>query len=143
MTDEQIKNRIKEFLKKHQLTVISTIDTDAHKPEAAVIAFAEKEDLSLIFGTSAKSRKYKNIQKNPNVSFVIGWDREGTVQYEGMARELSEDEVNKHSELMSLKNKQMEKFRSNPEQRFFLATPNWIRLVDNSPEMQGIYEIAL
>lgn len=60
--NEEIKTKIKSFLENHQLTVIATIDSDTNKPESAVIAFAEKEDLSLIFATSKTTRKYKNLQ---------------------------------------------------------------------------------
>jgi hypothetical protein len=74
------------------------------------------------------SRKYKYINANPNVSFVIGWDFNGTVQYEGEARELSDAEVESYVEIMTLKNKQLEKFRSRPDQRFFIVSPKWIRL---------------
>jgi nitroimidazol reductase NimA-like FMN-containing flavoprotein (pyridoxamine 5'-phosphate oxidase superfamily) len=143
MTDEHIKTRIKEFLKNNQLTVIATVDEENNKPEAAVIAFAEKNDLSLVFGTSNKSRKYKNIQRNPNVSFVIGWSHEGTIQYEGIAREISEAEAGECAEILALKNKQTEKFKTNPDQRYFLVQPRWIRLLDHHPTTGGVFEIII
>jgi pyridoxine/pyridoxamine 5'-phosphate oxidase len=131
MDNTEIKNKIRDFIKPHTLTVISTIHADKAAPESACIAFAETESLELIFGTSNESRKYHNLKSNPHVSFVIGWDSNvGTVQLEGTARELSDEEANTHSEIMALKNKQSEKFRSRPDQRYFLFTPNWIRLQD-------------
>lgn len=143
MNDEQVKSKIKDLLNSHQLTVISTIDSGQQKPESAVIAFAEKDDLSLIFGTSNKTRKYKNIQKNKNVSFVIGWSgKTGSVQYEGIAEELSDDQALEHGELMVLKNKQTRKFIIKEDQRYFLVKPTWIRLVDTSAETGGNYEIS-
>ncbi|MCC2630841.1 MAG: Pyridoxamine 5-phosphate oxidase [Candidatus Paceibacter sp.] len=144
MNPDQIKFKILNFLKNHTLTVISTIDERGEKPESAVIAFAEKENLELIFATSNTTRKYKNLQKNPHVSFVIGWDSKiGTVQYEGSARELSDDELNKHADIMILKNKQSEKFRSRPDQRYFLVKPTWIRLLDMSSHPDQTFEINL
>lgn len=143
MNEDQVKAKIKDIFKNHQLTVISTVDDENNKPESAVIAFAEKEDLSLIFGTSNQTRKYKNIQKNQKVSFVIGWSSEtGSVQYEGVAKELSDEEAMKHGELMVLKNKQTEKFIIRENQRYFLVTPKWIRLLDTSLATGGNYELS-
>ena len=143
MNDEHIKVSIKNFLKNNSLTVIATVDEEKNRPECAVIAFAETDKLELIFGTSNTTRKYKNIQKNKNVSFVIGWDgRIGTVQYEGVVRELSDTEAAERSEILFLKNKQSAKFRSMSDQRYFLVTPTWIRLTDNTPGSAGVYEVS-
>lgn len=144
MNDEEIKSNIREFLKNCQLTVIATVDVENNKPECAVIAFAEKDDLSLVFGTSNKTRKYKNLQKNQNVSFVFGWSSEtGTLQYEGIAKELSDKDAIQHGEMMVLKNNQTEKFITREDQRYFLVKPTWIRLVDASLESGGTYELHL
>ena len=130
MNNEEIKNKIREFIKELRLCVISTVHADQNTPESACIAFAETENLELIFGTSNLSRKYKNIQANPDISFVIGWDPStGTVQYEGVAQELGESETESYKEMMLLKNKQTEKFRTRSDQRYFIVTPTWIRLV--------------
>jgi nitroimidazol reductase NimA-like FMN-containing flavoprotein (pyridoxamine 5'-phosphate oxidase superfamily) len=143
MNETQIKEKIKNILSTHQLTVISTIDSDNNKPQSAVVAFAEKEDFSLIFGTSKETRKYKNIQKNQNVSFVIGWSKEtGSVQYEGVAQEMSDEEAQSHGELITLKNKQSGKFVIKENQKYFLVKPTWMRLVDTSPETGGVYEVS-
>jgi uncharacterized pyridoxamine 5'-phosphate oxidase family protein len=116
MTPEEIKKKIYEFIKNKHLTVIATIDNDTNKPEAAVIAFSEQEDLKLIIGTSNLSRKYKNIQKNPHVSFVIGWDgREGTVQYEGIAQEIDHIQKEKYGTMMGNKNQNAKKFIERPD----------------------------
>lgn len=132
MEKEEIKNKILDFLKKHTLTVISTIDVEGEKPESAVIAFTEKENLEIIFGTSNTTRKYKNIQKNPHASFVIGWDGAvGTLQYEGIARELSTEESKAYSVAHIAKNPGSEKYVNLQDQRYFLVKPTWIRLVDN------------
>ena len=143
MNDHQIKQKIKNLLEDHRLGVISTIDSEHDKPESALVAFAEKDDLSLIVGTSDFTRKYKNLQKNNRVSFVIGWSSEtGSIQYEGEARELLDDEALKYGELIVLKNNQAEKFAIQKNQRYFLVTPTWIRLVDTSLETGGNYEIS-
>lgn len=142
MDTEEIKNKILVFLKKYTLTVISTIDVGGQKPESAVIAFTERDNLDIVFGTSNTSRKYKNILNNPHVSFVIGWDGAvGTVQYEGIAKELPIEESHEYSQAQVAKNPHSEKFVQRPDQRYFLVKPTWIRFVDNAEGQ--VHEIDL
>ncbi|MDQ3014721.1 MAG: pyridoxamine 5'-phosphate oxidase family protein [bacterium] len=142
METAEIKKKILEFIKPHVFTVISTVHAGRNAPECACIGFVETENLELIFGTSNLSRKYKNIMANPNVSFVIGWDFTGTVQYEGEARELTSDEIDSYVEIIKLKNKQLEKFRTRPDQRFFIVAPKWIRLTLHT-KSEVIHEIHI
>jgi len=143
MVDEEIKKKILGFIKSNLLTVISTIDVGGNKPESAVIAFAETESLELIFGTSNKTRKYKNLQKNQNVSFVIGWDADtGTVQYEGVARELTGEESLQCARKLAAKNPRAEKFITREDQRYFLVTPTWIRWLDMTKVPDETFEIS-
>ena len=134
---------ILDFIKSQRLAVISTVDTEKNKPEAACIAFAEKDNLDLIFGTSNKSRKYKNLLVNQNVSFVIGWtDEFGTVQYEGMATELSGEEAQEHGRILANKNENARMFLTREDQRYFLVHPTWIRFVDKSKKPEEKIEVT-
>ena len=143
MTDSATIKRIIDFMKLHRLAVISTIDTERNRPEAACIAFAEKDNLDLIFGTLNTSRKYKNLQANLNVSFVIGWSDElGTVQYEGVAQELSGEEALEHGKVMADKNESARAFLTKEGQRYFLVKPAWVRLVDKSRVPQEVVEVT-
>lgn len=140
MTDRE---RILAFLKAHRLAVVSTIDTVHNKPEAACVAFAEKENLDLIFGTANTSRKYQNIQTNKNVSFVVGWsDEVGTLQYEGVAAELSGEEALEHGAILANKNENARAFLTKENQRYFLVKPTWIRLVDKAQKPQEKLEVS-
>lgn len=73
-----------DFIARHRHAVISTISADQF-PEAALVGFAVTPDLRVIFDTVVTSRKYGNLQQNPAVALVIGWENEQTVQYEGIA----------------------------------------------------------
>lgn len=144
MISDELRERILAFMKAQRLTVISTVDREMSKPEAAVIAFAEKESLELVFGTKNTTRKYKNIQKNPNVSFVIGWSDEfGTLQYEGVAKELSGSEAHEHGTMMADKNEGARAFLARDDQRYFLVTPTWLRFVDKSKIPEEKIEVTL
>jgi nitroimidazol reductase NimA-like FMN-containing flavoprotein (pyridoxamine 5'-phosphate oxidase superfamily) len=140
MTDT---DRILALMKANRLTVISTVDNKNNRPEAACIAFAEKDNLDLIFGTSNKSRKYKNIQSNPNVSFVIGWsDEMGTIQYEGVAKEMSGEEALEHGRILAIKNENAQVFLTKEDQRYFLVQPTWIRLIDKTKKPEEKLEVS-
>jgi len=144
VSQREVKNIIREFLKKHTLCVISTIHADDESPESALIAFAEKDNLEIIFGTSNLSRKYKNIQKNNNVSLVIGWDSKlGTIQYEGVAEEVPDEQSGEYAALQTAKNPNSKKFVDKVDQRYFVVTPTWIRFIDNADDPPDIYEITL
>ncbi len=73
MTEKDIKQLVLDFIRKQKLAVISTVGNKGI-PESAVLEFGETEKLELVFDTFTTSRKYKNLQTNKNVSFVIGWD---------------------------------------------------------------------
>jgi uncharacterized pyridoxamine 5'-phosphate oxidase family protein len=135
------KKKIFEFLKQLKIGVISTVDQHG-KPESAVVGFGVMDNLELFFGTNISTRKYKNVKENPNISFVIGWDEGITVQYEGVASEFADDQVEQYKEAYFQKNPTAKKFANNPGQTYFKVSPTWIRYTDlSNPE--GIFEIKL
>lgn len=76
------KKFLYNFMRKHSIGVLSTVSPEGN-PEAAVIEFGETKDLQLIFDTIDTFRKYQNLKNNPLVAFVVGWDENRTIQYEG------------------------------------------------------------
>lgn len=122
------KEKILEFIKSQKLGVISTISEEGN-PEAAVIGISEMDDLSLLFGTLKQYRKYKNIKQNPNVALVIGWG-DVTVQYEGIAKELTGSEKEDAKQIHIQKLPSSQKFAELSEQCYFKIVPKWIRYID-------------
>ena len=55
------KDFVLDFIKKHKLAVIATVDKN-NKPEDAVMGFGETENLELVFGTYTSTRKFENIK---------------------------------------------------------------------------------
>ncbi len=128
-----------ELLRKTKLAVISTVGEDA--PESAVLEFAETEDLELIFDTLSSSRKYRNLQKNHNASFVIGWDDNLTVQYEGIVQELLSEELERYKQIYFKKNPKAKRWEHVEGIRYFKVTPRWIRYSDLNQHPWDIKEI--
>lgn len=132
------KQIIYSFLHAQIHCVISTV-TD-NKPESALIGFGEAEDLSLIFGTDATTRKYKNIQKNPQVAFTIGMEFI-TVQYEGNASLLAGKEQEMYKKFYFSKTPSAKKYEGYPNQVYFKVVPTWIRYSDYNKDPEEIFEI--
>ncbi len=94
------KKKILKFLERNILATISTVNNKTHKPESALIAFAERENLESLFITLKGSRKYVNLLENNHVALVIGWDPAPnhweTMQYEGRAVPIPKEDVTQY-----------------------------------------------
>lgn len=140
MKEQNKKQIIREFISQQKLAVLSTINVQGN-PQSAVLEFGDTDELELIFDTFRTARKYGNLQKNKNVSVVIGWDDNITVQYEGRAKELQGGELEKYKK---------EYFRKNPKAKrwetkgvtYFKVTPTWIRYSDLNKNPWEIFEIT-
>ncbi len=120
------KEQLYNFLNAHEIAVISTIHING-TPESAVIGFGQTPELEIIFGTDNSSRKYKNLKANAHVAIVIGWDNRETVQYEGVARELTDKELPIIEDNYWHKTPQAKKHHQNPNERYFLVSPQWLQ----------------
>lgn len=81
-----------EYIRKHHLAAIATCAADGH-PTSALVGIAVTERLEIIFDTVISSRKHLNLQNDPHVALVIGWDDETTIQYEGTATLLGDNDA--------------------------------------------------
>jgi nitroimidazol reductase NimA-like FMN-containing flavoprotein (pyridoxamine 5'-phosphate oxidase superfamily) len=130
------KDKIVEQLKSINglLGVISTIN-EQNKPESASIYYISDNDLNIYFVTRSGSRKYKNLMKNPNASFVITLEHPPkTIQIEGIANEVTDanEQINYFQKLIA---KASESTTMPPvsqmvdgEMVFMKISTNWARL---------------
>lgn len=135
------KQIILDFIKKRKLAVISAVGDN--KPESAVLEFGETDDLEIVFDTFTSSRKYKNFQTNKNTSFVIGWDEDITVQYEGEAEEIRGEEAKKYKQAYWNKNPKAQRWGMREGITYFKVTPKWIRYSDLNKDPWYVFEINL
>ncbi len=134
------KKIILDFIKKHKIAVIATVSPE-NKPEAAVVEFGETDDFELIFDADKDSRKMQNIRKNNYVAFVIGWDEDITIQYEGEAYEISDNELGDYKGMYFAKNPNAKKWEKVEGIKFFKVSPKWIRYSDLNKDPWDIFEI--
>ncbi len=137
--DDQLKF-VADFIRGQALAVVSSIWEG--KPQSAVVAFSQKGDFELIFGTSNTSRKYRNLMADPNTSVVIGWDDDKTVQYEGIATEVSKEETAEYRDIHLTKNPDSATYSLLETQRYFKITPRWIRYTDIAQDPEFSFELS-
>jgi general stress protein 26 len=124
------QQKILAFLAQQEECVIATACDNV--PEAAIVGFSESPSLELVIGTSSATRKYRNITKNPQVAVVIGFTGNVTVQFEGIARLLSGEELERRQKTHFKKLPEVEHFKNDPGQVYLLLSPTWVRYTDYS-----------
>lgn len=121
-----------ELMRHCRLAVIAT--TGSTGPEAALMDIAVTPDLNIIFETTEATRKYRNMQDDSRIAFVIGWGNNQTLQYEGVLAELTDrkrEEV--FAQYFSAFPAKLS-HRHWPGNHIFCVEPRWIRFSDyNSP----------
>ena len=138
-TEDEI---VSEFIKAHKIAVLSTVTHD-FLPQSAVVGISAGKNFELFFGTFRSSRKYQNLQKNPRVTFVIGWDSGKTVQYEGEAKELTGAAVEEFEKAHLKDMSTAAKHVSKEEAVFFKVTPRWVRYADVSKDPWDEIELRM
>ncbi|MBI1360898.1 MAG: hypothetical protein GC155_11525 [Alphaproteobacteria bacterium] len=117
---------IHAFLTENRHGVIAT-NASSGAPESAVVGFAATLALELVFDTLDTTRKIANIRRDPNVSAVIGWDDDGTLQYEGVADEPTGEDLER------VRSVYFEAFPDGPERlkwtgiTYVRIRPSWLR----------------
>ena len=120
------KEFIYKFMRQHTTAVVSSIRKDG-MPQSALVGIAVSEDLEIVFDTIKTSRKYENMINNPSVALVIGWDDETTLQYEGMATELTDADDHYREIYYSVYPDGRERAKTWPGLVHFKVSPKWIR----------------
>lgn len=134
------RQTLHDFMAAHSLATVATADADGRLANA-VVGFGETKRLELIFGTFISSQKYQNLQTRPSVAIVIGWENGLTLQYRGRARELAGSEAEFYAEQYFAKSPAARQYQYHPEERYFLVTPEWLRLTDLKTEPWTIVEL--
>jgi general stress protein 26 len=145
MIEMHDKDRILNFLHSHPMATIATVDEKTSKPESALIAFAELDNLEIIFETFVDTRKYNNLRKNNHVALVVGWDTEHhiTLQYEGIAKPITGTDIDIYRNIFLAKDTPCtEEFLLDPRVRLFRVSPTWMALSDYTTGKPVVTELS-
>ena len=128
------------------MMVVATTDKSNPYPESALVAFAENERLELFFQTNKHSRKAANLKINQHMSCVIGLtvSDKGTLQYQGIACQLSEETAILSCKKLFIAKKSPTaepQYIDHPDAIFFKLTPSWIGFLDYSESKSTVIEV--
>jgi general stress protein 26 len=138
---QMTKQDLFEFMAQRRLAVLSSTAADG-TPQSALVGIAVSPELEIIFDTVKSSRKYSNLTTRPAASFVIGWEGEVTVQFEGVAEEPVGADLERYREIY---------FETWPDGRerlswagivHFVVRPTWIRYSDFGARPPRIEELS-
>lgn len=121
-----------DFIKSRPIGVLATINGEG-LPEASAMAISQTDKLELIFQTPNTTRKYANLQQNPHVAVVFGWGQDNyiTVQYEGTAREVTDNAEREQLVPIHIANSADSKpYVGLPGNKFFIVTPTQVKYSD-------------
>ena len=118
-----------EFLANHRYGVVSSLGNDG-APQSALVGIAVTPALEIIFDTLKLSRKYSNLLEYPACSFVIGWENEQTVQFEGIAEKLWGLELERLQAVYFSVWPDGQMRASWPSIAYFVVRPTWVRYSD-------------
>lgn len=139
---EQKLSEIKRFIAQELHCVVSTV-SDLSKPQSALVAFSETEELEIVFATADYTRKTRNIQQNNHISIVIGLSGSVSVQCEGIARVLALDKAGEYAQNHYKKQPGSREYLNRPGECFVVTKPSWFRYTDISRHPEKVFEITL
>jgi pyridoxine/pyridoxamine 5'-phosphate oxidase len=134
------REKLLEFLRAHRLAVQASVTRDG-APQAAVVGYAVSDALELVFDTVTATRKFANLQANPRIALVVGWEQV-TAQLDGSADFPTGAELERVKELY---------FSAYPDGRERLAwpgithvrvRPTWARYSDFAQDPPEIWELS-
>ena len=134
------KDKVLEFLKLERFCVLATADKNS-KPEAAMVCFFVKNDLSILLYTDPRTRKAENLKENRQASLVIcNLEKQVEVQTDGKTTILEGDEAQKAKEyILSVEPEQESHMKKRPV-IFIHFKPGWIRFCNFGVEPDEIFE---
>lgn len=117
------------FLGRYRYGVVSSISPQG-TPQAALVGIAVTPELEIIFDTVKSSRKYPNLVERPSCCFVVGWEGEQTVQFEGSAFEPTGAELRRYQQVYFATWPDGPARMAWPDIAYFVVCPKWIRYSD-------------
>ncbi|MFY4774078.1 pyridoxamine 5'-phosphate oxidase family protein [Metabacillus sp. RGM 3146] len=136
MNQQELRDKILSIIDENKVGTLATVKNN--KPHSRYMTFFN-ESMTLYTPTNKETHKTEEIDENPNVHILLGYDGEGVgdtfVEIEGIAS-IKDDNETKHK----LWNKSLEPWFEGPDDPEYIVLeikPSKIRLMnmkDNSPQ---------
>jgi len=121
------KNSLVAFIRQHRVGVVSTVSENG-APEAALVYLAVTDDLELVFYALQDTRKCINLRRDPRVAAVIGWEDKQSLQYEGVASEPCDLELERIKRIYAAARPDAGMQMQWPGLTYFRVKPTWVRM---------------
>lgn len=118
-----------EFISGCKLAVLGTVSPEG-VPQSALVGIAVTEELEIVFDTLDTTRKFRNLDGNCRASFVIGWEGEKTLQFEGEAFLPEGEELERYKKIYFGVWLDGPARQNWPGITYFVVRPRWIRYSD-------------
>jgi hypothetical protein len=128
------------FIQQYRYGVVSSVSAEG-VPQSALVGIAVTPKLEIIFDTLRSTRKYANLVRQPACSFVVGWGGEQTLQFEGIATELTGEERERYLEMYFAVWPECRGHLQWPGITHFVVRPTWMRYSDYDQSPPLIKEI--
>jgi hypothetical protein len=135
------KPELFHFMAAESYGVVGSIAPDG-SPQSALVGIAVTPELEIVFDTLKSTRKYANLVANPAASFVIGTTREVTVQFDGIATQLSGEDTAHYQQIYFAKWPDGPSRLAWPGLVHFVVRPRWIRYSDFDARPPKIVEFT-
>jgi general stress protein 26 len=147
MSHEDIKNRIVDYLRSHNILTLATVTPDG-KPLAHTVTYVS-DGLTVYFGTYKTTRKAQNITHNPHVAYSVDEDYADWSKIQGIQMSGNASPITDQNEMGRIWNKFLEKFPAakdlpqSPDMVIFKIIPSCGYFIDYSKGFTHRDEIKL
>ena len=129
MNRQEFQQFVYQFISARKYGVVSSIGPGG-EPQSALVGIAVSPRLEIVFDTVKTSRKHPNLKADPRISVVTGWEGEQTVQYEGLAFEPEDGELQRAKAIYFTAWPSGVERQKWPGIAYFLIRPTWVRYSD-------------
>ncbi len=130
MNQQALKEKIFDIMEKHQVGTLATVKDG--KPYSRFMTFSNDDEFTFYTPTNKKTHKKEEIEANPNVYILIGYEGEGLddayLEVEGQAK--IRDDQNIKEQLWNDRMKQWFSGKDDPEYIVLEIYPESIRLMN-------------
>jgi len=96
----------------------------------------------VVFDTLNTTRKYQNLRRNPKVALVIGCTSGTSLQYEGLAEQLTGEGLEAYLEIYFAAFPDGRERRIWTGMTYFVVRPTWLRYCEYGPQPPLILEFS-
>ncbi|TGB01896.1 pyridoxamine 5'-phosphate oxidase family protein [Halobacillus salinus] len=141
MNQEELKAKIHEVMENHKVGTLATVK--GGKPHSRYMTFHHDDEFTFFTATSSKTHKTDEIEQNPHVHVLLGYEGEGYgdtyLEVEGQAKIRDDQEIKDWIWRDHMKNWLGSK--DNPEFVVLEIMPEAIRLMNAGEETPELLEL--